>query len=174
MAVRYLKIILVVFVGLQGLLYVVGNIANWSSAVWFVGYVLGMEGHEAYATHIFPPITSPILITLVLIVIVAAEFLVGALSLKGAWDLWQVRKASAEAFESAKTFAILGAGMALVVWFGLFIVLGGALFQMWQTELGGASFDGSFVYAAISGLVLLFVISPEREGGSSYDTGPKS
>ena len=162
MAIRYLKIILVVFVGLQGLLYVAGNLANWNSAVVFVGYVLGMEGHEAYATHIFPAITNQVLVTLVFLIIVAGEFLVGALSLKGAWDLWQVRKAGAEVFDSAKTYAILGCGMALVVWFGGFVVIGGALFQMWQTELGAASFEGSFVYAMTSGLVLLFLVSPER------------
>jgi hypothetical protein len=31
MSIRYLKIILVVFVGLTGLLFVAGNIANWSA-----------------------------------------------------------------------------------------------------------------------------------------------
>ena len=45
MAIRILKIVLVVFVGLQGWLYVAGNIANWDSGLSAVGYVLGMEGH---------------------------------------------------------------------------------------------------------------------------------
>ena len=47
--------------------------------------------------------------------------------------------------------------MALFVWFGLFMVVGGAYFQMWQTPLGGAAQAGAFQYAMISGLVLLFV-----------------
>lgn len=162
MTIRTLKIILVIFVGLQGWFYVAGNLANWSSAIGAVGYVLGMQGHEVYSTHIFPPITSSALVTIALLIIIAGEFLVGALSLKGAWDLWRTRKGSANEFNAAKKFAILGAGTALVVWFGGFVVIGGALFQMWQTQVGTGSFNGAFMYAATSGFVLLFVNNPDQ------------
>lgn len=161
MAIRILKIILVTFVGLQGWFYVAGNLANWSSGVGAVAYVLSMEGHEVYGTPIFPPITSPAIVTVAFLIIVFGEFLVGALSLKGAWDLWQARNAEAETFNSSKTFAVLGAGMALVVWFGGFVVVGGALFQMWQTQIGTGSFEGAFIYAVTSGIVLLFLINPD-------------
>lgn len=161
MAIRILKIVLVVFVGLQGWFYVAGNIANWDSGVGAVGYVLAMQGHEVYSTHIFPSITNPLLVTIAFLTIVAGEFLIGALSLLGAWHLWRARNADAAAFNAAKTYAILGAGMAMVVWFGGFVVLGGALFQMWQTQVGAASFDGAFIYGATSALVLLFVNSAD-------------
>lgn len=162
MAIRYLKIILVFFVGLQALLYVTGNIANWDSAVHHVGYVLGMEGHELYTVPIFPAITHGVLVTIAFLIILTGEFLVGALSLKGAWDLWKVRKDAADAFNASKTYAVLGTGMAMVVWFGGFIVIGGALFQMWQTQLGDASFSGAFVYAVTAGVVMLFVNQPDK------------
>ncbi len=157
MGVRYIKIILVIFVGLQGWLYVVGNIANWDAAVGAIGYVLSMADHQVYSTAIFPAVTSPALVTAAFLVILTGEFLVGAFALKGAWDLWKVRNASAEVFNGAKTFALIGSGMAMVVWFGGFIVIGGALFQMWQTQLGGNSFSGAFTYAITSGLVMLIV-----------------
>ncbi|MBR9812690.1 DUF2165 domain-containing protein [bacterium] len=161
MAIRILKIVLVAFVGLQGWFYVAGNIANWGSGFGAVAYVLGMDGHEIYGSHIFPPITSPALVTFVFLTIITGEFLVGALSFKGAWDLWKARGGSAEEFNSSKTYALLGPGMALVVWFGGFIVIGGALFQMWQTQIGSGSFDDAFVFAVTSGLVLLFVNTPD-------------
>ena len=161
MAIRILKIVLVVFVGLQGWFYVAGNIANWDSGLGAVGYVLGMEGHEIYANHIFPPITSPVLVTIAFLIIISGEFLVGALSLTGAWHLWRARHGGADSFNSAKTFAILGAGMAMVVWFGGFVVIGGALFQMWQTQVGTGSFEGAFIYGATSALVLIFVNTPD-------------
>ena len=161
MAIRYLKIMLVVFVGLQGFLYVAGNTANWDAGLGAVGYVLGMQGHETYATHIFPPVTGPTTVTIAFFLILTGEFLVGALSLKGAWDLWRMRKSSAGTFNAAKTYAVLGAGMAMVVWFGGFMVIGGALFQMWQTQIGAGSFHDAFNFAAISGLVLLLVNSPD-------------
>jgi len=162
MSVRILKIVLVAFVGLQGWFYAAGNVANWGSGFGAVAYVLGMEGHEIYGNHIFPPLTSPVIVGAVLVTIIFGEFLVGALSLKGAWDLWQVRNGTSEEFNSSKTFALLGPGMALAVWFGGFIVIGGALFQMWQTQIGSGSFDDAFVFAATSGLVLLFVNAPDR------------
>lgn len=87
--------------------------------------------------------------------------MVGALSLTGAWHLWRVRHDDADSFNSAKTFAILGAGMAMVVWLGGFVVIGGALFQMWQTQVGTSSFEAAFIYGATSAFVLLFVNSPD-------------
>jgi predicted small integral membrane protein len=159
--IRYLKIVLVVFVGLTGLLFVAGNIANWDAGLELVGYVVSMEGHEIYSSHIFPPVTNPALITLAFLLILTGESLVGALSLKGAWDLWSARTGSADDFNAAKTYAVLGTGMAVVVWFGGFIVIGGVLFQMWQTEIGHGSFADAFILAAAGGLVLLFVNSPE-------------
>lgn len=161
MAIRYLKIILVLFVGLQALLYVAANTANWSAGVGAVGYVLSMEGHEIYGTHIFPPVTHPALVTIAYLLILTGESLVGVLSLKGAWELWNARKASADVFNASKAFALLGTGMAMVVWFGGFIVIGGALFQMWQTEIGAGSFDDAFVFAATGGLVMLIVSRPD-------------
>lgn len=161
MAVRILKVVLVLFVGLQGLLYVAGNLSNWDAGLGAVSYVIGMDEHEIYPNHIFPSITNTVLVTIGFLTILTGEFLVGILSLKGAWDLWQARAGSASEFNAAKTFAVLGTGMGLVVWFGGFIVLGGALFQMWQTAIGSGSFDDAFVFAGTSGIVLLFVNAPD-------------
>lgn len=157
MSIRYLKIILVIFVGLTGFFFVAGNIANWNAGLELVGYVLSMEGHEIYNSHIFPPVTNSVMVTIAYLIILTGEFLVGALSLKGAWDLWSARYGSAETFNSSKTNAILGTGMAMVVWFGGFIVIGGVLLQMWQTKIGAGSFHDAFIFAVIGGLVLLFV-----------------
>jgi predicted small integral membrane protein len=157
MTTRYLKITLVVFVGLTGFLFVAGNIANWDAGLGAVGYVLSMEGHELYGSHIFPPVTNPTLVTIAYLVILAGEFLVGALCFKGAWDLWSARNGSAEVFNASKTFAVLGTGMAMVVWFGGFVVIGAVLFQMWQTQIGAGSFHDASIFAAFGGLVLLFV-----------------
>jgi len=157
MAIRYLKIVLVTLVGLQALFYVAGNVANWSAGLGAVGYVLGMQEHDVYPQHIAPPVTHPVLLTIAYLVILGGEFSVGTLSLKGAWDLWGVRRASAEAFNASKTYALLGSGMAMLVWFGGFIVIGGALFQMWQTQVGSGSFHDAFIFAATGALVMLIV-----------------
>jgi predicted small integral membrane protein len=41
------------------------------------------------------------------------------------------------------------------------MALGGAYFQMWQTEGGGNSLEGAFMYAVSSAVVLLFVNQTE-------------
>jgi predicted small integral membrane protein len=161
MAIRYLKIVLVALVGLLGLLYFAGNVSNWSAGLGAVAYVVGMQGHEIYVSHIFPSVSHPALVTIAYLIILAGELLVGVLSLKGAWDLWRARHTSSDAFNAAKTYAILGTGMALLVWFGGFIVIGSALFQMWQTQMGSNSFHDAFIFAAMSGLVLLFLTQPD-------------
>ncbi len=157
MAIRTLKIVLVVFVALLGLLYAVQNLANLDVAYQFVASVVGEEDHVLYPSSVGFAVQSPALIWAILAIIITGELAVGLLSAKGAWDLWRERNADAAQFNAAKTYALLGAGMAMIVWFGLFIVLAGAYFQMWQTEIGQASLAGSFQNVGASGIVLLFV-----------------
>lgn len=162
MAIRYVKIALVAFVSLMCLMYAAQNIVNLQAAHFFVTSATGMTGHEAYPSSFGPALTSPALAWLVLAVIIALEITAGLLAAKGAWDLWGARGGTAEAFNAAKGVAMLGGGVALVVWFGFFAVIGGAYFQMWQTQLGGGALSGAFQYAAQIGVVLLFVNSADR------------
>lgn len=166
MIVRQLKIVLVVFTGLLCLGYAGHNLVNLGPAHHFVAAVLSMEGHEAYPASFMPVVTAPLLVWIALAVIIALELAAAACALYGAWRLWCARLAPAAAFDAAKEWALLGCGLALVVWFGLFAVLGGAFYQMWQTELGANALAGAFQYAVQAGIVLLFV-NMREEGGSS-------
>ncbi len=64
-------------------------------------------------------------------------------------------------FNRAKTYALVGCGMGIVVWLGFFAVLGGALSQMWQTEIGGASMEDAFQFFAACALIFLIVNSTD-------------
>jgi len=162
MAIRYLKIALTAVVALMALLFALQNLANLEAVYASVAYVLGMEGHEAHPHSIGPAITAPALIWIALAGIILVEIAVGLLAGKGAWDLWRSRKLAGDRFDAAKTYAVLGCGAAILVWFGLFIVVAGGYFQMWQTEIGRGSMENAFQLAAMSGLVLLIVNTPER------------
>lgn len=159
--IRMSKIVLVVFVGLQGLFYGLNNIVNFNQAVGFVTGVLPMEGHGAYPNAFGPAITWPPLIVATLCAIILGQLLVAGLSFKGAYDMVRARSGPSGMFNTAKTYAVLGCAMALIVWFGLFLTVGGAYFQMWQTDLGAAAMTGAFQYSVTSGLVLLFVNTPD-------------
>ena len=157
MAIRILKIVLTIFVSLLGFFYATQNMFNLDTAYSVISTVASMEGHNFYTNAFGPAVTSPLLIYLFMAVIIASEYAIGVLAAKGALDMWRARAAKTDIFNAAKKFAILGAGMALVVWYGFFTVFGGAYFQFWQTELGQLSLEGAFQYLGSTGLVLLFI-----------------
>lgn len=155
--IRYLKIILIVFVGLQGLFYFISNAVNWEYAQMAVSAVLSQADSPAYPNLVVPAITSPLLVKLALIGIMTGELLVGLVCLKGAFDMWKQADGPVDGFNAAKTWAIAGCCLALIVWFGIFQVFGAALLQMWQGQVGVGSFEGAFMYHAASGIILIFV-----------------
>jgi predicted small integral membrane protein len=161
MSIRLLKIGLVICIGLQALLYALQNVVNLDAAYGAVAYVFSMADHVVYPDHVGPPVTWAPLVWVSLAMIIVGETLVGALCFRGAWDLWRARRSDPASFAQARHYAVLGCGLALVVWIGLFMALGGAYFQMWQTEGGGNSLEGAFMYAVSSAVVLLFVNQPE-------------
>jgi len=157
MAIRYLKIVLVLIISLLCLVYATQNIANLEQAYGAFAYVMSNADHVAYPATFLTAIQSPVLIWTTLTVVVFSEFMAGFLAGKGAWDLWKTRKASADVFNSSKTFALLGCGVGMVIWMGFFGVGGTGLFQMWQTEAGLASANGAFQYFSSCAIVFLIV-----------------
>lgn len=157
MAIRYLKIIFVVFIALLCLFYAGQNVANLGACYETFAYVLGAADHQVYPDSFFPAIHTPALIWLTLGLVVTFEFAAGLIAAKGAWDLWVARNLSAAEFNASKTLALVGCALGVVVWFGLFAVFGGALFQMWQTDIGGASMDDAFQFFAACALIFLIV-----------------
>ncbi len=155
---RNLKISLVLFAALMCIGHALNNLVNIEAAFGAVSYVLGNMEHEVYPNSVFPAIASPALIWLSLAVIITCEFGAGFLFAKGAWDMWGARRGTAQQFAAAKHFAVLGAGAALFVWFGLFQVIGGTFFQQWQTAAGWLSLEGAFIYAALPTLAVLYTV----------------
>ena len=157
MAVRHLKIIFVVLISLLCLFYAAQNVVNLDACYQTFAYVLGATDHQAYSNSIFPAISSPVILWTLLVLVISLEFAAGLLSAKGAWDLWVVRKAPVADFNGAKTYALLGCGVGIVVWLGLFGVFGSALLQMWQTSIGAGSMDDSFQIFVSCALIFLIV-----------------
>lgn len=162
MSIRILKVVLVICVGLQAMLYALGNLFNLDGAFGAMAYVFSMVEHEYYPNPIVPPITWAPLVGVVLAVVIAAEATIGLLCFRGGLDMWKARRAEMASFADSRRFAILGCGLALVLWIGLFMAGGGALLQMWQTQLGSGSLEGAFMYALSSAVVLIFVNQPEH------------
>jgi predicted small integral membrane protein len=163
---RYLKIGLAFAVGLLALAWCLNNLLNWGMAHGAVAYTLSQADQQGYEVHLVPPIEHPLAATLVLAAIVAGEGAAGALALLGAWRMWAARRLEAGAFAAAKRPAILGAGIAVLVWFLLFQVIGGALILMGQSEGARGALEGAFRFATYSFLTLIYLSLPEPEPGA--------
>ncbi|MDG5751070.1 DUF2165 domain-containing protein [Qipengyuania sp. XHP0211] len=153
---RYLKTVLVAALGAMALLYVVHNIMNIDQAYGAVGYVLSLGHNEVFSNNILPAIGGAAVKTLAWVIFVA-EIATGVICLLGAWRLWQARGADAAGFEAAKSTAKLGVGLAVIVWFGFFGVIGGAGYQMWQSEVGAGSLADAFKFSVWGLLVLIYL-----------------
>ncbi|WP_258240597.1 DUF2165 domain-containing protein [Pseudidiomarina homiensis] len=161
MVLKWLKILLTGSLGLLCLFYALQNIANLDAVYSVMAAVMGMENHNYYPTTFAFTISQPTLIWLAAALVIAAELTAGLVFLVAGWKLIQVRNAPSNLFQAEKSWVLIGAGIALLVWFGFFQVIGGAFFQMWQTELGDASMRGAFIYLASVALVTWFVYQPE-------------
>ncbi len=155
--IRYIKILMSASVALFCLFYALQNIWNLDAANWFVAYTTSMEGHEKYPSHFGPAITSAALHGVMLWIIIALEIAAGLLAAKGAFDLFKARNGSADEFNGAKTYAIAGCGVGILIWFGLFSAIGGAYFQMWQTEAGAGALGNSTWFSIQLGVIWLLI-----------------
>ena len=154
---RLIKVALVASAAAFCLFYALQNIFNLPAAQWFVQYVVTMEGHESYQGHFGPAFGSSAIHAAMLWIIILLELAAGGLAAKGAFDLWRARNGSVAEFNAAKTWALAGTGLAVFIWFGIFSAVGGAYFQMWQTEAGTGALQGAFWYSMQNGLVWLMV-----------------
>jgi predicted small integral membrane protein len=155
--IRILKVVLALCVALMCSFYALQNVVNLQAAYNFVALMASMEGHVAYPDTFGSSITSPALIWLILWIIILSEFTAGICCAKGAFDMWRARKMDGAAYNSSKKFAILGAGLGVVIWFGYFHAIGGAFFQMWQTQVGAQPLQGAFQYAVMCGMVMIYL-----------------
>lgn len=155
--IRWLKIAMVASVSLFCLVYALQNIVNLEAAHWFVSYTTSMEGHDKYPSHFGPAITSSTLHWVMLWIIIALEITAGLLAAKGAFDMFKARNSSADDFNAAKTYGIAACGVGILVWFGLFSAIGGAYFQLWQTEAGGGALGNASIFSVQLGVIWLLV-----------------
>jgi len=165
MHLRYIKILFAVLTALMALVYVIQNVANVEAAHQSILYVMSGADHQAYPDSAFPKFGQPGMAWAALVVIFALELATGLALAKGSWDMWRNRAADAAAFTAAKKWAQIGAALGVLVWFGLFGVIGAAFFQMWQTAIGTGSMNGAFQFFVSCALALLVISQPEPAAG---------
>lgn len=162
MAIRYLKILLALSLGVYCLMDGTQNLINFERGHDWLVYVTSMKDHKVYPSSIGPAVTSPFWTYALWIWNIVAQFISGLLALKGVLDMWLKRMEDAVEFKAAKTFAILGAGSAVLLWFGFYFAILGGYFSMWQTEWGSGTLSAAAAIAGLSGLLMVFLNMPDQ------------
>jgi predicted small integral membrane protein len=157
MAKRYLKIVFVALISLLCLFYGTQNVVNIEACYQAFAYVLGAVDHQIYSHQVIPAIENSAVIWLTLVIVVGLEFAAGLCAAKGAWDLWNARNAPANEFTGANTYALIGCGLGMVIWLGFFTVFGGALFIMWQTDVGRGSLQNANQFFGACAIIFMIV-----------------
>lgn len=151
---------LVAFLALMHMIYAIQNLLNLEPAHGAVAAALGQADAPVYPRSLVPPVRSPLMIWTALVVIIAAQLIAGAALAAGSLQMFLASTGSAADFAAATEWALIGCSVALLIWFGLFLTIGAALFQMWQTPLGQGAMGDAFrngVFAGMLMLILLFL-----------------
>lgn len=159
MRIRYVKILLVVVAALQALITGLTKVANLEAAKASVAAMF--SPHRGALSEVIMPMTEPGAVAFLTWMIIVLEVGAGALAMIGAVRMTMSHDGTVAAFEASKRIALVAMGLMLLTWLGLFQTIGGALFQMGQSDVGRQILADNFLFAMTSGLVLLIVAQPE-------------
>lgn len=153
---RIMMCIAALVVGLIGLLAFLDNANNLQSGFAAVQYVVSAAEQPVYK-NFGPTISSPVLIWAMFLFIMAVELAIGVLGFWGLTQMIRSRAAEPGNFQNAKSKAILGAGLGMLLWYGAFVVIGELYFNFWQTAPGLGSAEGAFRYGTVCAVLYFFL-----------------
>ncbi len=149
---RLFKSLLVALIGLTALMYALQSLASVGEMRLYVeaqspaANASGHAGSSAWATASWSGFA---LITL-------CQLVIGAVALKGAWDLYAARNGTDAEFKDAKSAAIWAGGLSLLSWFALSLMISVGLFA-WGSDFGAIALTRAFQLGSTSALTILFV-----------------
>ena len=152
MMVRYLKILLILLVGLWALFGAMVNLSKPNPQV--AATVMSMEDVPGIHRR---AIENPALARLAWSTIPFGKLTAAVLCFGGAVRLWRQRRASAADFDRAKSWAISGCAVAMAMLYGVFIVFMDGFFEAWRTPLGQQAASTAFSYFGCIALIAVFV-----------------
>lgn len=162
MVTRAAKILLVGGLAVDYALVVFDNLTDFDSNYQFVRHVLQMDTTFAGNHGMGRAIGSPGLHMAAYISIIAWEVVTTVLLVWGVVRLIRAYSASAEIFNRAKNLAVIALTVSELMWLVVFLSVGGEWFLMWQSRVWNGQ-EEAFRMFTIVGLILLFLVQPERE-----------
>jgi predicted small integral membrane protein len=162
MTLRVAKVALVFSVAIFYSLVVLNNTSDYDSNYQFVRHVLMMDSTFPGNRGMWRAINSPAWHTVFYLAIIGWETLTMILCWWGGLTMAMALGRAPAAFHQAKRMAIAALTVGLLMWFVVFLSVGGEWFLMWQSKAWNGK-DAAFRMFAVIGIVLLFVAQPEAE-----------
>jgi predicted small integral membrane protein len=159
---RAAKIALVFGVSTYYSFVVLNNLTDYDSNHQFVRHTLMMDTTFPGNHLMWRAIDSPMLHTAFYVSIIAWETLTMALCWWGGFRLLKARRGTAAEFERAKSVAVAGLTLSLLMWLVAFLAVGGEWFLMWQSKSWNGQ-EAAFRMFAVVGIVLLLVAQRESD-----------
>ncbi len=159
---RLSKTLLVAASAFYYTLVVFNNLTDYNSNYQFVHHVLLMDstfpGNHGMWRAIHPPWIHTAFYNLIIFWEAVSMLLLWA----GTVRLLRTTGKTATAFQSAKTLAIAGLTVGMLMWFVAFFIVGGEWFLMWQSRTWNGQ-DAAIRMFLVQGVVLLLLLTPEVE-----------
>lgn len=159
MSSRYIKLLFIGAVGLYISIVCFNNLSDYNSNFPFVTMVAKMEDVFSKERNGWRAINSGFMHHLMFIFIVAWEFSVAVLLWIGFFKMAGKLKAPAVEFKKGKKYASFGLALGVLLWFTLFVTIGGEWFLMWQSKTWNAQSTAFFLTCCF----MLFLIHHNQE-----------
>lgn len=154
-----IKVLLVGGMALLMTFAVLGNVTMPDLGLGAVQTTLSMETTLRHPGAIWRAITNPALVHVVFGGIILVEASAAVLCWIGAARMFSARK-NPQAFESAKSIAVLGLGVVAALYFIGWLVFANEWFDMWQSQKLNVLQDAFRIFAAAM-LIALVVTSKD-------------
>jgi predicted small integral membrane protein len=151
---RLIKIFFGASVGLYMLLVCFNNIVDYDSNFQFVKMVSGMADVFSKEKNGWRSISRGTLHHIMYLFIIATEISIAVLVWAGVISMIKKLKSGADEFNLSKKLLLLGLSIGVILWFTLFIAIGGEWFLMWQSK----NWNGQQTAFLLSICFLLFLI----------------
>jgi predicted small integral membrane protein len=162
MTLRVAKVALVFSVAIFYSFVVLNNITDYNSNYQFVRHVLMMDSTFPGNRGMWRAINSPAWHTIFYLAIIGWETVTMILCWWGGLTMARALRQAPAAFHQAKCVAISGLTFGLLMWFVVFLSVGGEWFLMWQSKNWNGQ-DAAFRMFTVVGIILLFIAQPESE-----------
>jgi predicted small integral membrane protein len=158
--IRIVKIGLIITVLLWGFTGALGNVSHWDETLSSVGAVTSMVTFEGGAES-WKATSNSLILWLGALFIMLSKLSAGILCTAGAGRMWQSRNGSATDFAAAKSIALAGCGIAVIMLFGGFIVIAESWYELWRSEVMAAVLTAALRYGSMIALIGIFVAAPD-------------